>query len=104
MDLDLSALPWLPRDRATTRPRCSSTGGDLASPGDGGWPLPAAGGRRPAHSYAAVRPNLSSAVGSEDEEEKTRWNPLVFAPSVPNEEGEPADDDKWGRRPRNSTT
>jgi len=72
MDLDLSALPWLPRDRATTRPRCSSTGGNLASPGDGGWPLPAAGGRRLARYFAAVRPNLSSAVGSEDEEERTQ--------------------------------
>src|SRR5215469_9357816 len=98
MDLDLSALPWLPRDRATTRPRCSSTGGNLASPGDGGWPLPAAGGRRLARCFAAVRPNLSSAVGSEDEEERTQRESARLRPL--RKEGEPADDDKWGRRPR----
>jgi hypothetical protein len=50
-----------------------------------------------------TKPVLCSRVRRQRGED-SKENPLVFAPSMPNEEGEPADDDKWGRRPRNSTT
>src|SRR5205809_5169131 len=62
---------------------------------DGGWPLPTAGGqRRTELTTCTVRPNLSSAVGSEDKDERTRWNPLVFIPF-----GGKANNGIWGRCP-----
>src|SRR6202162_5510548 len=52
----------------------------LRSLKDGGWPLPTAGGRRhaplPATSLVCtVRPNLSSAVGSEDKDKQAYMRP-----------------------------
>src|ERR1700693_5725506 len=52
----------------------------LRSLKDGGWPLPTAGGRRHAHlpttsSVCTVRPNLSSAVGSEDKDKQAYMRP-----------------------------
>src|SRR5215468_4387915 len=53
-------------------------------PGDGGWPLPAAGGRRIAPlARRPTKPVFCSR--SEDEEKRTLANPLVFAASMPNE-------------------
>src|SRR5262247_2226115 len=104
MDLDLSALPWLlevdfrPRNGSATC--CSSTGGDLASPGDGGWPLPAAGGRRLAH---ASRPSDQTCPLQSGQKTKNSGLARIRSSSPPQcQEGEPANDDKWGRRPRNS--
>src|ERR1700687_1449779 len=65
--------------------RCNTRGASAgrkrcASIKDGGWPLPTAGGRRHAHlpttsSVCTVRPNLSSAVGSEDKEKQAHMRP-----------------------------
>src|ERR1700682_6737277 len=65
--------------------RCNTRGASAgrkrcASIKDGGWPLPTAGGRRHAHlpttsSVCTVRPNLSSAVGSEDKDKQVYMRP-----------------------------
>jgi len=60
------------------RARSSSTGqGNIAFPWPGGWPLPAAGGRRHVDP-ASPDHALLSAVASESEAKRTLWVPLRF--------------------------
>src|ERR1700687_1690103 len=61
-------------------PSCVGWTEALRFPLDGGWPLPTAGGRRHVHLpttalVCTVRPNLSSAVGSEDKDKQAYVRP-----------------------------
>src|SRR6185369_18080136 len=59
-----------------SRLHASATGRERCTPWRGGWPLPTAGGRRRqriANDAGDIRPCPSSAVASEDEEERTSW-------------------------------